>query len=125
MLANPVAKFERRTPSQHVTQLRVPSGRRTVCIVSAAHAHAIETNGGAYRCAGKGHPHHTRKKVTELVARGEMHFCDRFHNAATYTTRAVGTWQKTRSGMVCTMQLKVGAPGRYVPASHRASGTPE
>jgi hypothetical protein len=61
----------------------------------------------------------TRAKVTDAVVRGEMRWVDRFHNAATYTETASGTWQKTRSGPVCTMQLKVGFKGRHVPAGQR------
>jgi hypothetical protein len=40
-------------------------------------------------------------------------------NLATYAEKACGEWQKTRSGPVCTMQLKQGAKGRYVPATQR------
>jgi hypothetical protein len=62
---------------------------------------------------------YTRGKVVDAVARGEMRWVDRFHNAATYTENASGTWQKTQSGPVHTMQLKVGFKGRHVPAGQR------
>jgi hypothetical protein len=63
--------------------------------------------------------YYTRGKVVDAVSRGEMRWVDRFHNAATFTETASGTWQKTQSGPVCTMQLRVGFKGRHVPAGQR------
>jgi hypothetical protein len=46
-------------------------------------------------------------------------------NLATYVADteksrgSAGTWQKTQSGPVCTMQLKQGFKGRHIPAGQR------
>jgi hypothetical protein len=71
------------------------------------------------KCQGGAHTHFTRAKVVDAVARGEMRWMDKHHNTATYTVVAAGTWQKTQSGPVATMQLKVGNRGRYVPVTQR------
>lgn len=59
----------------------------------------------------------SRSKVAELVQKGEMRWVGKHNNAACYVEKAAGTWQKTRSGLVCTMQLKIGLKGRHVPAT--------
>jgi hypothetical protein len=113
MLANPSAKFAR--PRVHVSQReRVrPYEKRCVLVIPSSDAASFDpklpVEGNFF----------TRGKVVDAVVRGEMRWIDRFHNAATYTETASGTWQKTRSGPVCTMQLKVGFKGRHVPAGQR------
>lgn len=116
MIARPSAKFAR--PRVHVSLIARPYERRNVCVLpssQAQHDHRSVVSS----CSGGNHTHFTRAKVVDAVGRGEMRWCDKFHNAATYTEAASGEWQKTRSGPVCTMQLKVGAKGRYVPATQR------
>jgi hypothetical protein len=66
-----------------------------------------------------GHTKLTRSKVVEAFSRGEMEWADRFHNKAVFTSNAARTWQKTQSGPVHAMQLKVGLKGRHVPAGQR------
>jgi hypothetical protein len=73
------------------------------------------------------HTHYAQHTVAEKKATGEMAFLDpetgeqtkRFTTLATFTEQAAGTWQKTQSGPVCTMQLRVGFKGRHVPAGQR------
>jgi hypothetical protein len=80
----------------------------------------------------KNHTHYTEAKVKADVARGELTFIDKNGNptpaqttVATYATDteksrgSAGTWQKSQSGLVCTMQLKQGLKGRHVPAGQR------
>lgn len=119
MLANPSAKFER--PRVHASILtRKAYEHRSVAIIYADEA--------ATMCAsdvlrlqneGRGYTYWTRSRVTALVDRGEMRWVDRHRNGATYTDKAAGQWQKTRSGPVCTMQLVIGAKGRHIPAGQR------
>lgn len=117
MLANPSAKFKR--PCVHVTLAAKPYERRSICILPARQADGVIHSGMSARCSGGGHAHYTRSRVVEAVERGEMRWLDRFHNVATFTMAAAGTWQKQRSGPVATMQLVVGAKGRYVPVIQR------
>jgi hypothetical protein len=117
-LANPSAKFDR-LPALALRNR--PYERRTICVIPAS------MGGGDHRavvmtkCGGGHHTHFTRQKVVDAVARGEMQWCDRHHNTAMFTVQAAGTWQKSQSGAVATMQLVVGARGRYVPFAHRES----
>jgi hypothetical protein len=111
MLANPSAKFAR--PRVHVSLIARPYEKRCVLVIASSDAATFDpqqANDGSY---------HTRAKVTDAVVRGEMRWCDKFHNTATYTETAAGTWQKTQSGPVHTMQLKIGFKGRHVPAGQR------
>jgi hypothetical protein len=117
MIARPAAKFAR--PRVHVSLTAKPYERRSVCVLPASHG--ISGRVSDVPCMGNcGHTKLTRSKVVDAVQRGEMQWADRFHNKAAYTPAAAGTWQKTRSGPVCTMQLKVGAKSRYVTATQRA-----
>jgi hypothetical protein len=116
MIARPSAKFAR--PRVHVSLITKPYERRTVCVLPASQG--ISGRIGHAQCMGKcGHTKLTRSKVVDAVSRKEMQWVDRFHNKAAYTPVAAGTWQKTQSGPVCTMQLKVGFKGRHVPAGQR------
>lgn len=116
MLANPSAKFAR--SRVHVSLIAKPYERRSVCVLPASQG--ISGRISHAPCMGKcGHTKLTRTKVVDAVLHGEMQWADRFHNKAAYTSNASGTWQKTRSGPVCTMQLKVGFKGRHVPAGQR------
>ena len=70
----------------------------------------------------KNHTHYSVARVKNDVALGEMIFLDKNGNqtpaqtsVATFTSKAAGTWQKTRSGPVCTMQMIIGEKGRHVP----------
>jgi hypothetical protein len=108
MIARPSAKFERP---------RAPYERRCVLVVPASEAGSIDPRQAMP--GRKGLTYFTRGKVVDAVARGEMRWVDKFHNAATFTSEASGTWQKTRSGPVWTMQLVQGARGRYLPARQR------
>lgn len=112
-------------PRIHSSLIARPYDARNICVLSAAHsAHASRLTGS--RCTGNTHTHFTRAKVAELVARGEMRWLDyagntslRQTNTAAYTEVAASTWQKTPSGPVATMQMKVGEKGRYVPVRQR------
>jgi hypothetical protein len=117
MIASPSAKFAR--PRVHISLVAKPYERRSVLIVSASEACKVDPRNAASVYAGRGATFYTRTRVNVLVERKEMRWVDKFHNVATYTEVAAGQWQKTRSGPVCTMQLKVGAKGRYVPAQQR------
>ena len=114
MLANPAARFTH--PRAQVLIAR-PYERRSVCVLPQQAAQLMEQRGVIMRCQGGTHTHFTREKVLDAVSRGEMRFIDRHHNTACYTKEAAGTWQKTRSGPVCTMQMIVGEKGRHVPAN--------
>ncbi len=98
---------------------RSPYGRRNVCVLPKGLADLMDQRGVMTKCSAGKHRHYTRSVVTAAVGRGEMRWVDRHHNVATYTSEAAGTWQKARSGHVSAMQLRSGAPGRYVPASQR------
>ena len=89
--------------------------RRSVCVLNPSTVSG-DRKRFISQCNGKGHTHFTRERVVEAVARGEMVWVDRHCNAATFTQQSAGTWQKTQSGPVCTMQLVVGAKGRHIPA---------
>lgn len=119
MLANPLAKFSR--PRVHVAVLtRKAYEHRSVAIIPASEALGMDVrNVLALRNEGRGYAYNTRSKVEDLVARGEMRWVDKHHNGATFTDKAAGTWQKTHSGPVATMQLKIGNKGRYVPVAQR------
>ena len=115
VIAKPSAMFTR--PQVHVSLTAKPYERRNVCVLPASHGQdhwAVVT-----RCTGGLHTHFTRAKVVAAVASGEMRWLDRFHNSATFTVVAAGTWQKTPSGPVHTMQMKVGMKGRHVPSTQR------
>lgn len=116
MIARPSAKFAR--PRVHVSLMAKPYERRTVCVLPASQGVSGRISNA--QCMGScGHTKLTRSKVVDAVVRGDMQFVDRFHNKAVYTPASGGTWQKTQSGPVCTMQLKVGFKGRHVPAGQR------
>jgi hypothetical protein len=116
MLANPSAKFAR--PRVHVSLTAKPYERRSVCVLPASQG--ISGRIGHTQCMGNcGHTKLTRSKVVDAVSRFEMQWADRFHNKAVYTPASASTWQKTQSGPVHTMQLKVGFKGRHVPAGQR------
>lgn len=117
MLANPARVFERtRIP---VRVLAKPYERRVVCVLPSAQA-TVDRRTVVSSCSGAcGHTKFTRTKVNAAVERGEMRFLDRHGNMAAFTVVAAGTWQKTRSGPVCTMQMIVGQKGRHVPAQQR------
>lgn len=115
MIANPSAKFTR--PQTHVSLIAKPYERRSVCVLPSSEQR--DHRNVVMRCSGGNHTHNTRSKVVEAVERGEMCWLDRHHNTATYTSLAAGTWQKQHSGPVATMQLIVGAKGRYVPVMQR------
>jgi len=118
MLAKPSAKFKR--PCIHVTLAHKPYERRSVAIVPMSEAAQMNPREEpTLRNEGRGYSYWTRSRVVEAVRRGEMRWLDRFHNMATFTTAAGGTWQKTQSGPVATMQMRVGAKGRYVPVAQR------
>lgn len=124
MIARPSAKFAR--PRVHISLIARPYERRSVCVLPASQARNDHRT-FVGKCDGGNHTHFTRDRVIELVARWEMTFLDprtgtptaRHTNLATYTDKAAGTWQKTRSGPVHAMQLKVGLKGRHVPAGQR------
>ena len=122
MLANRAARFTQ--PRAQVLTAK-PYERRSVCVLPQDAAQAFEGRGVVMRCSGGCHTHLTRAVVEDKVARGEMRFLDRHHNAACYTDDASKTWQKTRSGPVCTMQMIVGEKGRHVPATQEDNWTPE
>ena len=90
-----------------------PRENRNVRVISAAQAMGYDQRPGA----GGGARYFTRGVVAQAVARGEMRWVDKYHNTATYTVESASTWQKTRSGPVCTMQLIQGEKGRHVPAN--------
>lgn len=124
MLANPSAKFAR--PRVHVSLVARPYERRSVCVMTRTQVNRRTDIEETRNCCGGNHTHFTRDRVIELVGRQEMVFLDRngnptarHTNLATYTEKSAGTWQKTQSGPVCTMQLKVGFKGRHVPAGQR------
>jgi hypothetical protein len=117
MIASPSAKFS--SPRVHVSLRAKPYERRSVCVLAMSQAKRLNPKDTVVRCCGGTHTHFTRAKVVEAVAREEMMWLDRFHNTACFTPLSTGTWQKTRSGPVCTMQLVEGARGRYVPARQR------
>lgn len=119
MLAKPSAKFTR--PCVHVATLaRKSYEHRSVAIVPMAEAAALKQSDALrLRNEGRGYSYWTRSRVVALVERGEMRWVDRHRNGATFTGLAAGTWQKTQSGPVATMQLVVGAKGRYVPVMQR------
>ena len=112
MLANPARVFNRPKPL-----IAKPYERRTVCVLPA-HQY------GVMRCST--HTHFSRTKVQDAIERGDMVYLDaagrptgRKTNTAGFTDKAAGSWQKTQSGPVCTMQMIVGEKGRHVPAQQR------
>lgn len=118
MLANPARIFARpRVPVTALTARPYESRNVGILPVSMALRLSERTMLTAAQCGCK--TYFTRAKVIAAVERGEMRWVDRYHNVATYTEPACGTWQKTRSGEVCTMQLKNGQKGRYVPLDQR------
>lgn len=118
MLAKPSAKFKR--PCVHVTLAAKPYEHRSVAIVPMSEAASFHPREEPrLRNEGRGYSYWTRSRVVEAVRTGEMRWLDRFHNMATFTTAAAGTWQKTQSGPVATMQMRVGAKGRYIPVAQR------
>lgn len=124
MIARPAAKFAR--PRVHVSLIARPYERRSVCVMTRTQVNRRTDLNETSGCCGGNHTHYTRDRVIDLVERHEMTFLDRkgnptarHTNLATYTEKSAGTWQKTRSGPVCTMQLKVGFKGRHVPAGQR------
>lgn len=118
MLANPARMFERPHPTAPLT--RRAYEHRRVAVISAAEAESMNPR-ETLRLAngGVGYTYWTRSRVVAMVDRGEMRWVDKHRNGAAYTDKAAGTWQKTRSGLVCTMQMVVGEKGRHVPASQR------
>jgi hypothetical protein len=124
MIARPSAKFARSHMKASWTEM--PYERRSVCVLPTNSRDHLAL---AKKCNGRNHTHFTRSKVVDAVARKEMTWIDentglptnRATNLATFTKAACSTWQKTRSGPVCTMQLIAGARGRYVPATQRES----
>lgn len=116
MLANPAAKFAR--PRVHFTQ-RSPFEKRSICVLPISVAEMYDWRGVVTKCCGGVHTHWSRTKVTEAVDRGEMAWCDRFHNVATFAVTATGTWQKSTSGGYAGMQLMRGGKGRAVPFMQR------
>lgn len=115
MIANRSAMFTR--PQQHISLQSRPYERRCVLVMPATEAEKY--GAGAVVPTTEGGKYYTRARVVAAVALGEMRWVDKFHNAATFTVVAAGTWQKTRSGPVATMQMCVGLKGRYVPVSQR------
>lgn len=120
MIANRSAMFSR--PQKHVSLQSRPYKRRNVCVLPQSQDQ--DHRSVVTRCNGGAHTHYTREKVVAAVLSGEMRWLDRFHNTATFTLVASGTWQKTQSGLpetgpVATMQMRVGLKGRYVPVSQR------
>lgn len=115
MIANRSAMFTR--PQKHVSLQARPYEQRNVCVLPQSqdqdHRNVVA------RCNGGGHTHFTRARVVAAVASGEMRWLDRHHNTATFTLVASGTWQKTQSGPVHTMQMRTGLKGRYVPVAQR------
>jgi len=116
MIANPAARFypKDRGPK--------PYERRNVCVLPRSQADLVDHRAVMTKCSGGRHTHQTRTVIAALVKAGEMRWVDRHHNVATYAT--VGTWQKTRSGAVHTMQLIQGQRGRHMPAGQRSSSLP-
>lgn len=121
MPANPAAMFSRpRVHSSLQNQAAKPTHeRRCVLVLPAEVAAFIDPKAKIDVVGGKGSRFFTRSVVTDAVGRGEMRWVDRHHNCATYLPKATGTWQKTRSGPVCTMQMVQGERGRYVPVGQR------
>jgi hypothetical protein len=122
MIARPSAKFAR--PRVHVSLISRPYEGRNVCVISERQVRDHRGLNSGRDC--KNHTHYTVAKVKEDVAQGEMTFLDRNGNptpaqtrVATFTSNAARTWQKTQSGPVHAMQLKVGLKGRHVPAGQR------
>lgn len=116
MLANPAAKFARHRV--HVSLIVKPYERRSVCVLPSSQG--VSGRISTAPCMGNcGHTKLTRSKVVDAFERGEMEWADRFHNKAVYTSNAARTWQKTKSGPVHAMQLKVGLKGRHLPAGQR------
>lgn len=118
-LANPARQFA------NVRFNTRPYERRSVCVMPASTQQDHRNDprnwvpGQVSACSGGNHTHFSRSRVVELVERGEMRWLDKFHNQATYTALAGGTWQKTASGGVHTMQLVQGMRGRHVPFAQR------
>lgn len=110
-LANPARQFA------NVRFNTRPYERRSVCVMPASASN--DHRNVAQACSGGNHTHFSRSRVVELVERGEMRWLDKFHNQATYTALAGGTWQKTASGGVHTMQMVQGMKGRHVPFAQR------
>jgi hypothetical protein len=111
-LANPARVFNRPKPL-----IAKPYERRTVCVLPA-HQYSVMHCGT--------HTHFSRTKVQDAIDRGEMVYLDpagkptgRRTNTAGFTDKAAGSWQKTQSGPVCTMQMIVGEKGRHIPAQQR------
>ena len=95
-----------------------PRVRTNVCVLTEKQLkdHRDE----ARQC--RNHVHHSPERVKYEVKLGTMAFIDRNGNAtpaqtrvAMFTANAAKNWQKTRSSVVSTMQLKVGLKGRNVP----------
>lgn len=92
-------------------------GKR-ICILNRTQALQYEAYGIRHRCGGGKHIHLGKSHVEDLIAAGEMYWVDKKHGKAAYVEHK--TWQKTRSGVVTTMQLKSGLRSRAVPAIHKA-----
>lgn len=115
MIANRAAMFTR--AQRHVSLQAKPYERRCVLILPASEAEKYGP--GAIVPPAEAGTYYTRARVAAAVASGEMRWVDRFHNAAAFTEAACGTWQKTQSGPVHTMQMRTGLKGRYIPVSQR------
>ena len=104
------------------SHVHAPLEKRCVLVIPASEAGNADLRHGIRVRRTEGIAYLRRAKVVEAVSRGHMRWVDPLHNVATDVTdegdKAL-TWQKARSGFVSSMQLRQGAPGRYVPTSQR------
>lgn len=116
MIANRSAMFTR--PQVHVS-LQQPKRYQARCVMILSASEAEKYGPGSMVPESESGTYYTRARVEAAVLNGEMRWVDRFHNAAAFTEAACGTWQKTQSGPVHTMQMRTGLKGRYVPVAQR------